>query len=206
MKNAFRFIAGLVVLLGLILSFYSAVIDTSREFPFSLVRHFSFLTILTNWLIVFAMLAPVLASASRMGEFFDRPGVRAAIFDYIIIVALGYHLLLAHLFDFQGMDWWSDMIIHTFAPIAVMLDWLLFSRKRPLTFKQVPWWLLAPIGYMIYSIVRGEITGDYNYDLTNADKRGHAAAMMIYGQFTVGYFVIGCLLVAISKLPFVPKN
>lgn len=206
MKDACRLVVGGIVLFGLGLSFYSAVIDTDREFPFSLVRHLSFLTIITNWLIVFAMFFPVLAKETQIGQFFDRPGVRTAILDYIIIVAVGFHLLLAHLYTYQGVDIISDFIVHTAAPILVALEWLFFTRKGSLSFRQVPFWLLAPLAYMLYCILRGELTGNYPYSLINADERGHAAAVMIYGQFTIGYFLVGCLLVAIAKLPFLPKD
>jgi hypothetical protein len=164
------------------------------------LRHFSFLTILTNWLIVLAMFFPVLAKDTKIGMFLDQQGVRTAILDYIIIVALGYHLLLAHLFNHEGLDQVSDFVIHTIAPLLVLFEWLLFSRSKSLLFKQVPFWLLAPLVYMAYCVLRGEVTGNYSYDLINADERGHAAAFAIYGQFLVGYTVIGCLLVGISKL------
>ena len=144
------------------------------------------------------MFFPVLAKDTKIGMFLDRPGVRTAVLVYIIIVALGYHLLLAHLFNHGGLDRVSDFVIHTVAPLLVLFEWLVFSRKKSLSFKQVPFWLLAPLVYMAYCVLRGEMTGNYPYDLINADKRGHAAAFAIYGQFLVGYTLVGCLLVAID--------
>ncbi len=206
MKDSLRLMIGGIVLFGLGLSFYSSVIETEREFWTALVRHFSFLTIITNWLIVFAMMFPVLAKDTKAGEFFDRAGVQSAVLDYIIIVALGYHFLLSHLYTYQGADVISNFVIHYISPLLTIIAWILLTNKKALTFSAVPVWLLAPLAYMIYCILRGELTGIYPYDLINADKVGHGAAFTVYGAFLVGYSAIGCLIVAVSKLPVFARN
>ena len=87
-------------------------------------------------------------------------------------VAIVYHLLLAHLADYQGLEILADEMFHTIVPAAWALYWIGFAPKKSLSFSQVPVWLAYPLIYCVCAMIRGTLEGRYPYFFLNVDKLG----------------------------------
>ena len=93
-EKAFRIVAFLFGLATLITQFVIMMKGAeSSEIIERVIKFISFMTILTNILVVITYILP-LVSKSGSGEFFAKPNTQSAVLVYIIIVCLGYHFCL----------------------------------------------------------------------------------------------------------------
>lgn len=154
------------------------------------LAYVGYFTILTNWLAAFALSAPFLSDESRFRRFFETPSVRAAIALYISVVAVIYHLLLAHLWEPKGWQLFTDLMLHTVLPLLYVADWIVFARKRPMLYKRIPFWVIYPTGYGLFIIIKGMIIGTYPYPFLNVNELGFAGVLINMAGFT-GLYAIG---------------
>ncbi len=127
-------------------------------------RMAGFFTILTNALVAVHMLAVALhwrIGASRA----------AGLLLSIAAVGIVYHLLLARLWNPQGLAWWADLGLHTGVPLAYGLWWLALAPKEVAT-RDLPGWLIWPAVYCVYALTRGALTGFWPYPFLDAGALG----------------------------------
>lgn len=145
-----------------------------------------YFTILTNALVAAHMLLVALhwrISAARA----------AGLLLSIVMVGLVYHTLLARLWQPDGLLAWADLGLHTGVPLAYALWWAVLAPKdvRPGDLK---WWLVWPLGYGVYALIRGALTGFWPYPFLNADALGWPRVavhlVLLAGVFAVGGLAI----------------
>jgi len=138
---------------------------------FNPANFFSFFTIESNMIAVIALLASALYVAA--GKHAKVDALRAAATVYIVTVGLGFSILLAGI---EGVEFtavpWDNIVLHYLMPIALLVDFLIDPPKRKLPFKRALVWLLFPIAYLVYSLIRGAITGWYPYPFLNPSIDG----------------------------------
>lgn len=139
----------------------------------TILNFFSYYTILTNLFAAFTLSVGLLYPKSRVGAFCNRVSVQTAIAGNILVVAIIYNLILARLWNPQGAQWVVDFSLHTAIPVLYILYWVFFVRKGTLTFRSPLPWLLYPLIYLLYSLVRGANTGWYPYPFVDASKLGY---------------------------------
>lgn len=116
----------------------------------------------------------------------------------IIMVGVIFQLVLAPPEPLTGIDWWPDFGFHAAIPVLTTLWWALWAPK-PLTLKALPVWLLWPLGYCFYGLIRGAIGGQYPYFFLDIAQFGMAqVALNIVGLVTV-FAATGLLLWALSR-------
>lgn len=150
-------------------------------------RMAAFFTVLTNVLLTAHLLAITKAwaiSASRA----------AGLLLSILVVGLIYHLLLAGLWAPQGLAWWADQGLHTAMPLGYLAWWLAFAPKG-LQLRDLPSWLIWPVAYSAYALVRGSLTGFWPYPFLDADALGWSRVAInviaMFGLFTaLGYAIL----------------
>ena len=199
---------GAVIGWATLIAQYSLVV-TSNEHANVLaatVSYFSYFTILTNFLVVLAFTAPLLASTTKLHNFFTKPAVRTAIALYITFVAVVYHIMLRHLWDPQGLQLVADIALHTVLPILYVLDWIVFSPKRSLRFVHIPYWLIYPTIYGLYTIIRGALSGIYPYPFLNVSELGLLGVFINMIGFLMIYVIGGAVLIALGRKLSKPKT
>jgi len=163
---------------------------------FKLENFFSYFTIETNILVVVTLLLSAVAIAAGKNSKFDL--LRAATTVYILVVGIGFSLLLSHMEDAKLTAVpWDNVVLHYIIPVAMLADFLTDRPRRKVPFKKALLWLLFPIAYAIYALVRGGLTGWYPYPFLNPDISGAESVVTT----VVGLLVLGLVLVwGISKL------
>ncbi|NNM56078.1 Pr6Pr family membrane protein [Acidocella sp.] len=136
------------------------------------ITYFGFFTIWGNLLVALAFTAPLLPAATRP-TFFLRPGVRAAIGVYILVIAVVYYFLLRKLYHLTGLDWYVNLQLHDINPPLYVLDWAFFVPKGQLRFRQIPYWLICPLVYAGYVLLHGALSSYYPYPFLNAATLGY---------------------------------
>jgi hypothetical protein len=164
------------------------------------VKYLSFMTIWTNFLIAFFFTWVTISPGSRGGKFFSIHSVQTALLVYIAAVGLIYHLFLAHIWDPKGYQYVADQILHTAVPLYYLAYWIFFTEKTELKLRSAFNWLLYPLVYAIYAMVRGAITMKYPYYFLDAVKLGYPVVLRNIALIAVSYLLMGGLLTAINNM------
>lgn len=122
----------------------------------------SYFTVQSNWLVI-AVLLLCLLPRDRLGNWFDA--VRGAVSFYIFMTGLIVMLILQSpsevLFNWDVT--FNEMTSHRLIPLFLLLDMLIVPwRNRPVFLRPLVW-IIYPILFLVYSLVRGSITGWYPY-------------------------------------------
>lgn len=140
------------------------------DIGFFVVNFLSYFTIQSN-LIGAAMLA--LCVWRQLRKTPDAHGFmlfRASATAYLATTLVVYNLLLRGIQLDQGTTVpWSNEILHLWAPLYVLLDWVLTRHRVRLAWNRL--WVIAvyPIIWAIYTMIRGPLVSWYPYPFLNPD-------------------------------------
>ncbi len=178
----------LVVSVGLVTTAGRSLLD-------AVWNYLGFFTILTNLLV-----AITLTRVARGGGFGSAPTHHSTITGVVLaiaIVGVVYHTLLLGRVPVMGPLWWTaDRMLHYLVPAATVLWWLVFVPTHTLTYRDPPTWLLFPVGYLVYSLVRGAFDGWYPYFFIDVSAIGYAQTLLNSALLSLGMLVAGYAVVA----------
>jgi hypothetical protein len=94
-----------------------------------------------------------------------------------------------------------NTVVHTIFPLAVIADWLIDPPAQRIGARASLWWLAYPIGWLVYTMIRGPIAGWYPYPFLDPANGGYGSvAVYAVGIFAFGFVVIGALRVVGNAL------
>jgi hypothetical protein len=165
-----------------------------------------------------ALLALVMILSAQRAWTARRPlpsSVMGATLLYAVITTLVYHLLLGHTtppFSMTGSthlpvpwhaQWTALQLLHTVAPVAVLLDWLLLTAPGRLHLRQTPAWLLYPLAYLAFTLVRAELIppgtpGRYLYPFLDAERHSYRGVLANALLLGLSFYALSLLLVVVD--------
>jgi hypothetical protein len=86
---------------------------------------------------------------------------------------------------------WDNTVLHQLVPLWFALDWALDPPAPAVPLRRALLWLLYPLAYVAYSLVRGPIVGWYPYPFLDPATGGYGAVALT----CVGIAVLGVVLV-----------
>lgn len=135
---------------------------------FSTANYFSYFTIQSNVLGVIVLLIGGLRDPrSHRWQLW-----RGAATLYLVITGIIYAVLLANI-DVMLTDKWINTVEHRLIPIVLFLDWLLVPAGLAVSGRLVGMWLIYPIVYGVYSLIRGPIVDWYPYPFLDPREQGY---------------------------------
>ena len=190
-------IAGLVIgLVGLVLQFcitIPASMEAGRSFLASIVFLFSFFTILTNIGAILVHVSLLSPSGYAWLPAFAGPRMRAGVAVSIALVFIVYATVLAQLWQPQGLFLLCDVLLHYVTPVLFMLWWLVAGADGSTRWRDISWWMLYPIVYLVYALARAPIAGEVPYPFLDVAKNG-AASVAIAALAITGLFLVLCII------------
>ncbi len=166
----------------------------------TVIRFFSYFTILTNILVAVCCTLIVL----NIHSFFTRNTVLSAVAVYICIVGLIYNVILRKQWDPTGLQLIVDNLLHIAVPAMFLLYWILLVNKEQLKWKNILPWLLYPLVYLIFILLRGAAADYYPYPFIDVVKLGYVKALQNSGFVTIAFIAMSLLVIGYGKL--VGKN
>ncbi|MEL6599004.1 MAG: Pr6Pr family membrane protein [Pseudomonadota bacterium] len=153
-----------------------------------------FFTILTNFgiLVVFTRAA----WAGRL----VGPNAAGALTLFIAVVALVYHGFLYQGFSPVTIDFWIDHGLHTAIPALMIVYWFTLSDARTIGVREATLWMVWPLSYLFYVLVRGSIEGSYPYFFLDIDRFGIGRITINALLLTVLFFGLGLGLIWLNRL------
>jgi hypothetical protein len=161
---------------------------------------FSYFTVEANTVTVISLLVGAFAVATRH-ESTALDFVRGAVTLYMTTTILIFIVLLS---GYPSADLtavpWDNTVLHYIMPIAMMVDWLIAPRFRPVPIRRSFIWLLFPTAYLLYSLIRGSIVGWYPYPFMNPSTHGWAVLVITSLVIAVILTAIAVGIAAVSKV------
>lgn len=182
------------------LQFYLIIENRVASVGETVIRFFSFFTILTNILVAICFTTLWLKPKNKWELFFLNNKTQTAITLYIVIVGLVYNLILRFLWAPAGLQKIADEILHSVIPLLVLLFWFLFTYKKNLVFRDILPWLLYPFLYLVYILIRGHFYNFYPYPFIDVNQLGYKTVLMNSFFMVLAFLIIGILLIGISKI------
>jgi hypothetical protein len=163
---------------------------------FILENFFSFFTILSN---IMAVVFLIYYGISNNNQSTKVQAIRGAITLYMLMTGVIFLFLLSGL---KGVELtavpWDNIVLHYIMPIFVVLDWFINPPRKRISIKTVGYWLIFPITYVIYTLVRGSIVGWYPYPFLNPSHTSYV--QVVTTSFIIAIFVMFAALALRMRL------
>ena len=159
---------------------------------------FSFFTIQSNILAVAALFLLVLVRREERSPLVD--GLRTGAVLYVAITGVVFALLLSGLQqELQTTTPWVDTVVHRVMPLVLVVDWLLDPPGHRLPAWAAAAWLVYPVAWFAYTLVRGEVVDWYPYPFVDVSELGYGGVLARAAGLTVGFAVLALGLLALGN-------
>jgi hypothetical protein len=191
---------------AMIFSIIWQITDRLAHNLFRPAEYFSYFTIQTG------MIAAVTLS---IGGWFAWQGrkethllnlVRLSSITMTVVVTIVYNALLRNLPNLpeDGNYQWPvppNEILHVWAGIILVIDWMLSSRRVNLRLRSIFWTLAFPLAWLAYSVIRGLAINWWPYWFINPNESGGVSGMLEY-IFGIMIFllVVASALIGLQRL------
>ena len=195
MKRKFETFGFSIGWFAIIAQFYLILENRQADIPETIIRFFSFFTILTNILVALFLTTSVFRLKKFPFDLFLAKGTLTAITAFIVIVGLVYQIVLRQIWEPTGLQYIVDELLHTIIPLFMLGYWFFNIRKEDLLLKPVFNWLIYPSIYLIFIIVRGYLSGYYPYPFLNINEIGYQS---VFINITVIFTITIATIIALS--------
>ena len=131
---------------------------------------------------------------------------RVSLLTSDVIVGVVYNALLRDLPPVAadiGYDWPTapNEMLHVWAPILLTVEWLLFTKHKPLTWRAAFWSWAFPFAWLVFTIVRGSITSWWPYFFIDPTDEGGVPGMLGYIFGIMAFmFIVASLALPAQRL------
>ncbi|WP_329003934.1 Pr6Pr family membrane protein [Kribbella sp. NBC_00709] len=178
-----------VVVFGLVVQLFVTAGGHDGFFPDNpdrVFNVFAYFTIQSNLILGGTALMLVLQPGRSGGQLFKTLRLNGVL--CIAVTGIVAHAVLAGLVDLHGWAAVADFLLHTAAPVAGVLGWLLFGPRGLVDWRIVGWSIVFPLLWLVFTLIRGAFVGFYPYPFVDVDQHGY------------GRVLLNCLLVAVLFL------
>ena len=187
--------AGLGIQLYLI---FIARLSVEASLLGGLVSFFSYFTVLTNTLVATVLTCAVTPRESAARGWFLQPWVSSGVTVSIVLVGLAYSLLLRHLWHPEGWQFVADELLHDVMPLVFLGYWWFCVPKGTLRLWHLPVWLIYPLVYFAYALLRGDLLGAYAYPFIDVAVLGYPQVFINAGGILAGFVGIGLAVIGLD--------
>ena len=193
------FVTGLFALVVQLYLIISNVHPGGPGYLEEIIRYFSYMTIWSNILVAMAFCFPLFFPSSRLSYYFNKPIVEGGLLVYIFVVMLINHFFLAGIVHFTGMQLVVDRFLHYIIPVLYIVFWIFYGKKGRQDYSNSIHWLIFPLIYIIYILIRGAIIDQYPYPFIDVTELGYAVVLRNSVLIGVVYVIVGSIFIIIDK-------
>lgn len=199
MKKNISLVLATVAWVAVLTQYYLMLENRVASINETTIRFFSFFTILTNSLVAIYFTLAIAKQKNRYLSMLNKPGSLTAVTVYITIVGLVYQIILRNTWEPTGAQMIVDELLHTIIPIGVIVFWYLYEDKSLVSYRQIPRWLIYPLLYLIYILIRGNVSNFYPYPFVDVGKLGISKVITNSIGLMVLIIVISASFISIGK-------
>lgn len=179
---------------GLTLSLYSSITSTQGSELLNITNSLSYFTIQSNILVL-------ISSLIFLFNIRDSKYVKLFKFGTLVnitVTCIVYFVLLHNLWNPEGIQYVYNLLLHLITPILFLLTWL-FNTKYSLNIKYALYWLIYPVVYLTYSIIRGFFTNWYPYYFLDPKYVDELTTLLYIFILALFIFLVGYMYVLLSR-------
>ncbi|MCG9792659.1 Pr6Pr family membrane protein [Flavobacterium algicola] len=200
MKNKLSILFAAITLFAVVTQYYLMIESRVASILETTIRFFSFFTILTNSLVAIYFILSLVKKKNNYLSIIYKSGTLTAVTVYITIVGLVYQILLRHIWTPEGMQRLVDELLHSIIPILVIIFWYLYEEKISIKYKQLLKWLIYPILYLIFILIRGALAEFYPYPFVNVAALGLEQVLINSAGLLVLFICISAGCIKLGKI------
>jgi hypothetical protein len=195
MKRKIEIIGSCITWFAVMTQFVLMILNRQTDIPETIIRFFSFFTILTNTLVALYFTNKITKNLS----IFNKKGALTAITSFILIVGLVYQIILRATWNPTGLQLIVDELLHTLIPFYMLIYWLLYAEPSNFKLKPILPWLAYPIIYIVCIMLRGEFSGFYPYPFLNVSKIGFQQSIINISIILIVSLILMSFLIFVGK-------
>lgn len=196
----FALILSVIGFFAVISQFYIAAQKTQAANLLAILPQFlSYFTILTNLLTATFFACLVLPKSNMLARWANKTGTLSAVTGYILVVGLVYQIALRGLWSPSGFARVVDELLHTVIPALTVIFWYVVKEKGNLRFKQITTWMIYPLAYVIYTLIRGINTAKYPYPFVDVAALGYPTVLLNTALIILLFIFLFFVLVTVGK-------
>ncbi|PWS32354.1 Pr6Pr family membrane protein [Pedobacter paludis] len=198
-KKIFIMLAALIAWFAISLQFNISLKLLNGDYSATIKLFMSFFTVTTNIIIAICFATLWLFEESSLGKFFSKPKTLTAITVYISVVGLVYNAVLRGLVSPMGWARVADELLHVVDPLIFIAFWIFYVDKSKLEYRDAKLWMIYPLLYVIFIVIRGAIIGQYPYPFINVTDLGYPKAIINALVVVVIFYLLSIFLIFIGK-------
>lgn len=198
MKNKISLVFAAISWFAVIAQYYLMVQNSDKEITEITIRFFSYFTILTNSLVA-VYFSMVFLSKENTNSFVYKPGSLTALTVYITIVGLVYQLVLREIWEPTGLQKVVDELLHSVNPLLVICFWYFYEEKQKVKWSALSSWLLYPLIYLFYILLRGSVSDFYPYPFVDVNALGIGKVLLNSLVLMVVFIGTAALFIFVGK-------
>lgn len=168
-------------------------------------QYFSYFTILSNILITVVFLSFGLTGMKSALKYRFISAVYGPAVLYMSITGFVFWTLLHGGAGHVQLLPWVNMVLHGVTPIAAFLGWILFPHKAKFSYDQAYKWVIFPLAFLFYTLIRGPIVHWYPYVILNPATAGGYVGVAKYSLCILAGAYVGALLLILLNNKLVRK-
>ncbi len=195
-----------IELVGLLLGWFAVVgqfiimiQNRVTDVPETIIRFFSFFTILTNILVALYLYSNFFNTMKGPFSIFAKRSALTALTAFILLVGIVYQVILRGIWEPTGLQRLIDELLHTIIPIYFFVYWFLYANPVDIRFRPALYWLAYPLLYFFVIIVRGHFSGFYPYPFLDVGEIGYSGVAQSFAVICGFTLLLMALLVFIGK-------
>jgi hypothetical protein len=166
---------------------------------FNLVNFFSYFTNLSNLFLAFIFITGGLNLWRNRKPTPGQDLARGASVLYIAVVGIVFSILLREV-ELGALRPWINSLLHYVNPIVGVADWFIDPPKSRISLRDSRVWLVFPLVYLAYALVRGAATGWYPYPFLNPAHVGGYGVVALYClAILVVFFAFSWVVVRLTR-------
>lgn len=179
--------------------FYLIIKNRTASVAETIIRYFSFFTILTNLLVAVCCTTLMSDSNSGLKKFFSKQTTLTATAVYISIVGAVYNLILRFLWQPQGLQLIIDELLHSVIPVLFVLFWLFFTAKGNIHWRKLLVWLIYPLAYLLIVLLRGASSSFYPYPLVDVAELGYKKVFINSAGMLLAFLAVSVIFILLDR-------
>jgi hypothetical protein len=188
-----RLLAVLAAFLAIVLASSAAAANAVEGGgQFDPTRFYAYFTIQSNLIGMVALLWAFRrrnAPPSRALDLF-----RGAAAAYLTVTFFVVILFLQDV-DVQLQVLWIDAVLHRIFPVIVVLDWLIDPPDTRLRYRDALLWLIYPLVWLGFTLVRGAADGWYPYPFLDPANGGYGVVAAYVVGITLGFLALSAVYI-----------
>ncbi|MDP4142861.1 MAG: Pr6Pr family membrane protein [Bacillota bacterium] len=199
-NDYFRLFFGVLGLMGIMFMLINGTIGKAgMDLLWTVENCFSMFTTQSNAMVSILFIMLFLYRDKEKPAFLQAH-VKGAVTLYITVTGIIFNLFLRNLIHPQGVDVYSNLILHYIMPAAAIADWIFGYNKGDFRWKYALYWLSYPVTYLIFTLIRGRFTTFYPYPFINAANLGYLGVIRNSILLSIFFILLGMIYIIINKV------